>query len=158
MDEQQKHWQPILIYPPLKSLSILSVRLHKNEHLAGIEWDDFLDFSQRSRVGVLNDSMPDSEPSPALNPINPSLGIGDLTNHKTESAILSGTQTRQESRLTLVDLSLKNSVYWCLSAVQNKIASDVRSCLFCAMTSKEEVMIRSNAAWTEVLQRSVATQ
>ncbi len=86
-------------------------------------------------------SVSDSESSPDLSPINPSLGIwltGDLTNHNTESAILSDKQTRQERRLILVDLSLKNSVYWCLSTVKNKIASDVRSCLFCAMTIKRK--------------------
>ncbi len=31
---------------------------------------------------------------------------------------LSNKQTRQESRLTLVDLNLKNGVYWSLSAVE----------------------------------------
>ncbi len=35
----------------------------------------------------------------------------DLTNHRTKSAILSNKQTRQESRLTWVDLNLKNGVY-----------------------------------------------
>ncbi len=39
----------------------------------------------------------------------------------------------------------------------NKIHSDDRSCLFHAITSKEEEMIGSHAAWTEALQRSVTT-
>ncbi len=40
--------------------------------------------------------------------IDPSQGvwlIGDLTNHNAESTILSDKQTRQESRLTSVDLN-----------------------------------------------------
>ncbi len=45
---------------------------------------------------------------------------GDLTNHKAESTILSDKQTRQESRLTLVDLNLKKGVCWCLSMVKIK--------------------------------------
>ncbi len=36
------------------------------------------------------------------------------------STILSEKQFRQESRLTLVDLNLKNGVYWYLSAVETK--------------------------------------
>ncbi len=43
--------------------------------------------------------------------IHPSPGVrltGDLTNHNAESTILSDKQISQESRLTSVDLNLKN--------------------------------------------------
>ncbi len=39
----------------------------------------------------------------------------------------------------------------------NKILSDVHSCLFLTINSKDEEMIVWHAAWTEVLQRSVTT-
>ncbi len=78
---------------------------------------------------------------------------GDLTNHNPEFAILSDKQTRRESRLTLVDWTWKTVLTsfcgW------NKIPSDVHSCLFHAITSKEEEMIGSHAAWTEALLRSI---
>lgn len=49
-----------------------------------------------------------------------------LSRELAESAILSDKQIRHESRLTLVDLNLKNGVYRCLSAVEIKInPSDV---------------------------------
>ncbi len=45
---------------------------------------------------------------------------GNLTNNNAESIILPDKQIRQESRLTSVDLNLKNCVYWRLSAVEIK--------------------------------------
>ncbi len=71
---------------------------------------------------------------------------GDLTNHNSESAILSVKQTRKESRLTSVDLNLKNGMY-CLSVVEMRyeIPSDVHSCLFHVITSKKEDMVGSRA-------------
>ncbi len=50
---------------------------------------------------------------------------------------------RQENKLTLVDLNLV-----CIDIFRggNKIPSDVHSCLFHAITSKEEEMIGSHAA------------
>ncbi len=56
----------------------------------------------------------------------------------------------------MVELNLKNGVYWHLSAVETD-TSDFHSGLVCAMTSKEEEMIALHAAWTEVLQLSVTT-
>ncbi len=47
-------------------------------------------------------------------PIDPSQGdwlSDDLTNFKTDSTILPDKQSRQEIRLTLVDLNLKNGAY-----------------------------------------------
>ncbi len=55
---------------------------------------------------------------------------GDLTNHNVEPAIF----VWQESRLTSVDLSLKNGVFTSFCS-WNKIPSDVHSCLFHAITS-----------------------
>ncbi len=62
----------------------------------------------------------------------------------------SQSQIRQESRLTSVDLNLKNGVFhgW------NKIHSDVHSCSFHAL-SKYEKTIGSRAAWPEAIQWSV---
>ncbi len=56
----------------------------------------------------------------------------------------------------MVELNLKNGVYWHLSTVETD-TSDFHSGLVCAMTSKEEEMIALHAAWTEVLQLSVTT-
>ncbi len=67
---------------------------------------------------------------------------------------LSNRQIRQESRLTLVDLNLKNCVLTSFCSWK-KIPSDVHSCLFHAITSKEEERIDSCAAWTEALQWSI---
>ncbi len=49
--------------------------------------------------------------------------------------------------------------WWVLTCFHswNKIPSDVYSCLFRVITSKEEEMISSLAAWTDMLQRSVTT-
>ncbi len=43
---------------------------------------------------------------------------GNQTNHNAKSAILSNKQTRQESRLTSVDLNLKKCVYWPIRCLQ----------------------------------------
>ncbi len=50
--------------------------------------------------------------SKVIYPLLEVLLTGNLTNHKAKSAIfLTNKQTRQESRLTSVDLNLKNGVY-----------------------------------------------
>lgn len=43
--------------------------------------------------------------------ISPNLAC-DLTNHNAKSAILFDKQTRQESRLPLVDINLKNGLHF----------------------------------------------
>ncbi len=94
-------------------------------------------------------------------PILPSLSVNYCLINKAIWAIimpnlpfLSNKQTRQESRLTSVDLNLKNCLLTSFRS-RNKIPSDVLSCLFCVITSKRWSMI--DVAWTEVLQRSVTT-
>ncbi len=66
---------------------------------------------------------------------------------------LSDKQSSQESISMLWTWKM---VYWRVCAVET-MPSDVHSCLFRAITSKEEEMIGSCAAWTEALQRSVTT-
>ncbi len=80
---------------------------------------------------------------------------GDLTN--PNAAILSNKQIRQESRLTLVNLNLKNGVYWRLSAVKIKHLLMFIHVYLIHAVSKYEKMMGSCATWTEPLQRSVTT-
>ncbi len=76
--------------------------------------------------------------------IDPSQGVwltGDLTNHNTESAILSVKQTRQESKLTSGGLELEK---WCVLmsfCSWNKIISDVHSCLFRVLSKYEKMIV-----------------
>ncbi len=79
---------------------------------------------------------------------------GDLTNHNTESAILSDKQIRQENRLSSVDLKMV-----CIDVFPrlNKIRSDVHSCLFHALSKCEKTIDSRAAAWTEAIQPSVTT-
>ncbi len=60
-------------------------------------------------------------------------------------------QIRQKSRLTSVDLYLKNCVFhhW------NKTLSDVHSCSFHALSKYEKII--SSHVWTEAIQGSVTT-
>ncbi len=74
---------------------------------------------------------------------------GNLTSHNAESAIfVQQTNNRQESRLTLVDLNLVKNVSDVFPRLKQD-TFDVHSCLFHAITSKEEEMISSHTAWTE---------
>lgn len=56
-------------------------------------------------------------------------------------------KTRQERKLTLLDLNLKMV---CIDVFRHLKPLDVPSCLFCAITSKEEEMIGSRARRTSV--------
>ncbi len=82
---------------------------------------------------------------------------GDLTNQNAESAISHDKQIRQESRLTSVDLNLKNIVYWRLSAVEIK-KTFLCSFMFISCFMYIWKDNRSRAAWIEALQLSVTTR
>ncbi len=56
--------------------------------------------------------------SKVIYPLLEVLLTGNLTNHKAKSAIFFLTNKPDESRLTSVDLSLKNGVYWRISVVE----------------------------------------
>ncbi len=84
--------------------------------------------------------------------------IGDMTNHKVESAILCNKQTRQESYSIVSKLKLEKRCVLTSCCGWNNIPSDVHSCLFYTVTSsKEEEMIFLCGTWTEALQQSVTT-
>ncbi len=74
---------------------------------------------------------------------------GDLSNPNAKSAIFVRQWNQTESRLTSVDLNLKKACIGVFFRGWNKIHSDAHSCLFRSITSKEEKMIGSRAAWTE---------